>query len=221
MIVLETPKGWTGPHEVDGLPVEGTWRAHQVPLSRLAERPDHVQLLERWMHSYRPEELFDGDGAVRAELRGLAPQGERRMGANPHTNGGLLTRPLGLPEFRDYAVDVPAPGAATSEATRVLGGWLRDVMRRNPQNFRIMGPHETASNRLGAVLEATDRTWEAKMLPTDDHLAPDGRVMEVLSEHLCQGWLEGYRSPGDTASSIVTRDLSPSSTQCSTSTRSG
>jgi xylulose-5-phosphate/fructose-6-phosphate phosphoketolase len=196
MIVLETPKGWTGPHEVDGLPVEGTWRAHQVPLSQLAERPDHVQLLERWMHSYRPEELFDDDGAVRAELRALAPHGERRMSANPHTNGGLLTRPLDLPDFRGYAVDVPAPGKATSEATRVLGGWLRDVMRRNPQNFRIMGPDETASNRLGAVFEVTSRTWEAEMLPTDDHLAPDGRVMEVLSEHLCQGWLEGYLLTG-------------------------
>src|SRR5450755_4233366 len=196
MIVLETPKGWTGPREVDGLPVEGTWRAHQVPLSRLAERPDHVQLLERWMHSYRPEELFDDDGAVRAELRGLAPQGERRMGANPHTNGGLLTLPLDLPDFRDYAVDVPAPGTVTSEATRVLGGWLRDVIRRNPETFRIMGPDETASNRLGAVLEATNRTWAAEILPTDDHLAPDGRVMEVLSEHLCQGWLEGYLLTG-------------------------
>jgi len=196
MIVLETPKGWTGPHEVDGVPVEGTWRAHQVPLAQLAERPEHVELLERWMRSYRPEELFDEDGAVRAELRALAPEGERRMGANPHTNGGLLVRPLDLPDFRDYAVDVPAPGAAMSEATRVLGGWLRDVIRRNPQNFRIMGPDETASNRLGAVLEATDRTWEAQTLPTDEHLAPDGRVMEVLSEHLCQGWLEGYLLTG-------------------------
>jgi len=196
MIVLETPKGWTGPHEVDGLPVEGTWRAHQVPLAQLAERPEHIELLERWMRSYRPEELFDVDGAVRPELRALAPQGERRMGASPHTNGGLLARPLDLPDFRDYAVDVPAPGGTSSEATRVLGGWLRDVVRRNPQNFRIMGPDETASNRLGGVFEVTNRTWEAERLPTDDHLAPDGRVMEVLSEHLCQGWLEGYLLTG-------------------------
>ncbi|MGI8505189.1 MAG: phosphoketolase family protein [Solirubrobacteraceae bacterium] len=196
MIVLETPKGWTGPKEVDGVPVEGTWRAHQVPLSQLAQRPDHVQLLEAWMRSYRPEELFDDTGALRPELRALAPQGERRMSANPRTNGGLLTRPLDLPDFRGYAVDVPAPGQTSSEATRVLGGWLRDVIRRNPENFRIMGPDETASNRLGAVLEATDRTWEAEILPTDEHLAPDGRVMEVLSEHLCQGWLEGYLLTG-------------------------
>ncbi|MDQ2895544.1 MAG: phosphoketolase family protein [Actinomycetota bacterium] len=196
MIVLETPKGWTGPKEVDGVPIEGTWRAHQVPLSQLAEHPDHVQILERWMRSYRPEELFDDDGAVRGELRGLAPRGDRRMGASPHANGGLLTRPLDLPDFRDYAVEVPAPGTVTSEATRVLGGWLRDVIIRNPENFRIMGPDETASNRLDAVLEATDRTWEAEILPTDEHLAPDGRVMEVLSEHLCQGWLEGYLLTG-------------------------
>jgi xylulose-5-phosphate/fructose-6-phosphate phosphoketolase len=196
MIVLETPKGWTGPKEVDGLPVEGTWRAHQVPLSQLAERPDHLQILEQWMRSYRPEELFDDDGAVAPELRDLAPRGERRMSANPHANGGLLTRPLDLPDFRDYAVDVPAPCRSSSEATRLLGGWLRDVIRRNPHNFRIVGPDETASNRLGAVLEATERTWEAEILPTDEHLAPDGRVMEVLSEHLCQGWLEGYLLTG-------------------------
>ncbi|MGI8429329.1 MAG: phosphoketolase family protein [Solirubrobacteraceae bacterium] len=196
MIVLDTPKGWTGPREVDGLPVEGTWRAHQVPLAQLAQRTDHVQLLEDWMRSYRPDELFDTDGALREGLRALAPQGDRRMSANPHTNGGLLTRPLDLPDFRDYAVEVPAPGQATGEATRVLGGWLRDVISRNPESFRIMGPDETASNRLGAVLEATDRTWEAEILPTDEHLAPDGRVMEVLSEHLCQGWLEGYLLTG-------------------------
>jgi len=196
MIVLETPKGWTGPKQVDGLPVEGTWRAHQVPLSQLAEHPEHVQILEHWMRSYRPQELFDDDGSLRPELRALAPRGERRMSANPHTNGGLLTRPLDLPDFRDYAVDVPAPGQVSNEATRVLGGWLRDVIRRNQQNFRIMGPDETASNRLGAVLEATGRTWEAQTLPTDEHLAPDGRVMEVLSEHLCQGWLEGYLLTG-------------------------
>ena len=196
MIVLETPKGWTGPREVDGLPVEGTWRSHQVPLSQLAERPDHVQLLERWMRSYRPEELFDDVGAVVPELRSLAPRGERRMSANPHTNGGLLTRPLDLPNFRDYGVPVPAPAAGVSEATRVLGTWLRDVIRANPENFRIMGPDETASNRLSAVFDASGRTWEGETLPTDEHLDPQGRVMEVLSEHLCQGWLEGYLLTG-------------------------
>jgi xylulose-5-phosphate/fructose-6-phosphate phosphoketolase len=196
MIVLETPKGWTGPKEVDGLPVEGTWRAHQVPLAQLAEDPEHLQILEQWMRSYRPEELFDDEGAVRPQLRALAPRGERRMGANPHTNGGLLSRPLDLPDFRDYGVDVPEPAQVTHEATRVLGEWLRDVIRRNPHNFRIMGPDETASNRLGAVLDATDRAWQAELLPTDDHLASDGRVMEVLSEHLCQGWLEGYLLTG-------------------------
>jgi xylulose-5-phosphate/fructose-6-phosphate phosphoketolase len=196
MIVLETPKGWTGPKEVDGLPVEGTWRAHQVPLSQLAEHPDHVRILEEWMLSYRPEELFDGAGAVRPEIRALAPRAQRRMSANPHANGGLLTRPLHLPDFRGYAVDVAAPATRSSEATRVLGGWLRDVIAHNPDNFRIVGPDETVSNRLGAVLEATDRTWEAELLPGDDHLAPDGRVMEVLSEHLCEGWLEGYLLTG-------------------------
>jgi xylulose-5-phosphate/fructose-6-phosphate phosphoketolase len=196
MIVLETPKGWTGPREVDGLPIEGTWRAHQVPLANLAQRPEHIQILEQWMRSYRPEELFDDNGTLRAELRSLAPEGERRMSANPHTNGGLLTRPLELPDFRDYAVPVSAPGAGFSEATRVLGTWLRDVITANPENFRIMGPDETASNRLTAVFEATDRTWQAELLPTDENLAPDGRVMEVLSEHLCQGWLEGYLLTG-------------------------
>jgi xylulose-5-phosphate/fructose-6-phosphate phosphoketolase len=196
MIVLQTPKGWTGPKTVDGLAVEGTWRAHQVPLSQLAEHPEHIQILEDWMRSYRPEELFDDAGGLRLEIRAGSPRGERRMSANPHTNGGLLTRPLDLPDFRDYAVDVPTPGTSTSEATRVLGGWLRDVIRRNPDTFRIMGPDETASNRLGAVLEATDRTWEAEMIPGDDHLAPQGRVMEVLSEHLCEGWLEGYLLTG-------------------------
>jgi xylulose-5-phosphate/fructose-6-phosphate phosphoketolase len=196
MIVLETPKGWTGPKEVDGLPVEGTWRAHQVPLSQLAENPEHITILESWLRSYRPNELFDDDGAVGAEIRSLAPLGERRMGANPHANGGLLTRPLTLPDFRDYAVAVPVPGTVVSEATRVLGGWLRDVIAANPENFRLMGPDETMSNRLGSVFEVTDRAWEAETLPTDDHLAPDGRVMEVLSEHLCQGWLEGYLLTG-------------------------
>jgi xylulose-5-phosphate/fructose-6-phosphate phosphoketolase len=196
MIVLRTPKGWTGPREVDGVPVEGTWRSHQVPLAGLAQRPDHLATLEAWLRSYRPEELFDEAGAPRAELAGLAPKGERRMGANPHANGGRLQRPLELPDFRDYAVEVPAPGATTAEATRVLGGFLRDVIAANPTSFRLMGPDETTSNRLDAVFETTDRAWEAELRPGDDHLARDGRVMEVLSEHLCQGWLEGYTLTG-------------------------
>jgi xylulose-5-phosphate/fructose-6-phosphate phosphoketolase len=196
MIVLRTPKGWTGPKTVDGLPAEGSFRSHQVPLANLATNPEHLAQLETWMRSYRPDELFDADGALRAELAALAPQGERRMGANPHANGGLLLHALELPDFRSYAVDVPAPAATASEATRVLGTWLRDVVRANPETFRIMGPDETASNRLTAVFEAADRAWEAETLATDDHLAPDGRVMEVLSEHLCQGWLEGYLLTG-------------------------
>jgi xylulose-5-phosphate/fructose-6-phosphate phosphoketolase len=196
MIVLRTPKGWTGPAEVDGVPVEGTFRSHQVPLAGLADRPEHLQQLEDWMRSYRPEELFDESGAFLADLAALAPRGPRRMGANPHANGGLLTRPLELPDFRDYAVDVPSPGDTTAESTRVLGAFLRDVIVRNPTNFRLMGPDETASNRLGAVFEVTDRAWNAERIPGDDHLAPDGRVMEVLSEHLCEGWLEGYLLTG-------------------------
>jgi xylulose-5-phosphate/fructose-6-phosphate phosphoketolase len=196
MIVLKSPKGWTGPKVVDGLPVEGTWRAHQVPLAEVRTNPQHLAQLEEWMRSYRPEELFDGSGAVRAEITALAPEGDRRMSANPHTNGGLLIRDLELPDFREYAVDVPAPAKVTSEATHVLGVWLRDVIKANPDRFRLMGPDETASNRLQAVFEVTDRVWEAKRLDTDDHLAPDGRVMEVLSEHLCEGWLEGYLLTG-------------------------
>jgi xylulose-5-phosphate/fructose-6-phosphate phosphoketolase len=196
LIVLRTPKGWTGPKEVDGLPVEGTWRAHQVPLANVRGDKHHLAQLEEWMKSYRPEELFDPDGVPRPELLELAPEGDRRMGANPHANGGLLTKPLRLPDFRDYAVELTAPATEFSEATRVLGKWLRDVIRANPDNFRIMGPDETASNRLQDVFEATDRVWDAERLPTDDHLAPDGRVMEVLSEHLCQGWLEGYLLTG-------------------------
>jgi xylulose-5-phosphate/fructose-6-phosphate phosphoketolase len=196
MIVLRTPKGWTGPKMVDGLPAEGSFRSHQVPLANLATNPEHLAQLETWMRSYRPEELFDADGALRSELAALAPTGERRMGANPHANGGLLLHDLELPDFRPYGVDVQAPAASTSEATRVLGTWLRDVLRANPETFRIMGPDETASNRLSAVFETTDRVWEAEILSTDDHLAPDGRVMEVLSEHLCQGWLEGYLLTG-------------------------
>ena len=196
MIVLVTPKGWTGPKEVDGLPVEGTWRSHQVPLAGLADNPAHLAELECWMKSYRPEELFDDSGALVPELASLAPVGEQRMGANPHANGGLLTRALELPDFRDYAVDVPAPARTSSEATRVLGEFLRDVVRDNPDRFRVFGPDETASNRLSALFEATDRQWEAERLPTDDHLALEGRVMEVLSEHMCQGWLEGYLLTG-------------------------
>ncbi|MGD0980011.1 MAG: phosphoketolase family protein [Solirubrobacteraceae bacterium] len=196
MIVMRTPKGWTGPKMVDGVPVEGTFRAHQVPLAEVRTNPAHLAQLEEWMRSYRPEELFDEDGALRAELAALAPVGERRMGANPHANGGLLLRELELRDFRRYGVPVPAPGTTFDEATRVLGTFLRDVMRDNADNFRVMGPDETVSNRLGALLEVTDRTWEAELLAGDDHLAPEGRVMEVLSEHLCQGWLEGYLLTG-------------------------
>jgi xylulose-5-phosphate/fructose-6-phosphate phosphoketolase len=196
MIVLRSPKGWTGPKEVDGLPSEGTFRAHQVPVTDFDTHPEHVKLLEDWMRSYKPRELFTETGAILPEIAALAPQGERRMSANPHANGGELLHDLILPDFRDYAVEVPRPGTGSSEATRVLGAFLRDVMRANMENFRVMGPDETVSNRLGAVLEATDRTWLAERVPNDDHLAPDGRVMEVLSEHLCQGWLEGYLLTG-------------------------
>jgi xylulose-5-phosphate/fructose-6-phosphate phosphoketolase len=198
MLVLRTPKGWTGPKEVDGQRTEGTFRSHQVPLAKISENPEHLRLLEEWMRSYRPEELFDADGGLREELRALRPEGERRMGANPHANGGLLLRDLELPDFRDYAVAVERPGSVASEATRVLGTWLRDVMRVNEagRNFRVMGPDETASNRLSPLFEVTDRAWMAERLDGDDHLSPDGRVMEVLSEHLCQGWLEGYLLTG-------------------------
>ena len=196
MIVLRTPKGWTGPKEVDGLPTEGSFRSHQVPLANVRQNPEHLAQLEAWLQSYRPEELFDADGAFIGELAALAPTGERRMGANPHANGGLLLRALELPDFREYAVDVAAPATRTSEATKVLGVWLRDVVRLNEDRFRIMGPDETASNRLSPVFEVTNRRWDAETLDTDDHLAPDGRVMEVLSEHLCQGWLEGYLLTG-------------------------
>ena len=195
MIVLKTPKGWTGPKEVDGLPVEGTWRSHQVPVTDL-KNPDHLRILEGWLRSYRPEELFDQQGRLRSELAELPPTGNRRMSANPHANGGLLRHDLRLPDFRGYGVDVPKPGTTFNEATRVLGGFLRDVVLGNGNRFRIMGADETASNRLDAVFEATDRRWIAETLPTDDHLSPDGRVMEVLSEHLCQGWLEGYLLTG-------------------------
>ncbi len=198
MIILKTPKGWTGPKEVDGKKAEGYWRSHQVPFAELAEKPEHLKLLEKWMQSYRPDELFDENGRLMPELAALAPQGERRMGANPHANGGLLLKDLQLPDFRDYAVKVTDPGAGQAESTRVMGAYLRDVMKRNlpTRNFRVMGPDETNSNRLGALFEVTDRAWLAETLPEDDHLAPDGRVMEILSEHTCQGWLEGYLLTG-------------------------
>jgi xylulose-5-phosphate/fructose-6-phosphate phosphoketolase len=198
MIVLKSPKGWTGPKVVDGVQIEGTFRAHQVPLDTPASKPEHIHLLEQWMKSYRPEELFDENGTLVPELRELPPKGTRRMGANPHANGGLLLRDLRLPDFRDYAVNVPKPGAVMGEATRVLGVMLRDVVKLNQQaqNFRIFGPDETTSNRLNAVLEVTNRESVAEILPTDDHISPDGRVMEILSEHMCQGWLEGYLLTG-------------------------
>ncbi|KHE92598.1 MAG: phosphoketolase family protein [Candidatus Scalindua rubra] len=198
MIILRSPKGWTGPKEVDGKKTEDFWRSHQVPFSEMINRPDHVKLLEEWMNSYRPEELFDENGQLRPELAELAPRGERRMGANPHANGGLLLKSLKMPDFRDYAVEVPEPGQVMAEATRIMGSFLRDIMKRNMQdrNFRIFGPDETASNRLGDVFEATDRTWMERTIPEDDHLSPDGRVMEILSEHACQGWLEGYLLTG-------------------------
>jgi xylulose-5-phosphate/fructose-6-phosphate phosphoketolase len=196
MIVLRTPKGWTGPKEVDGQPVEGTFRSHQVPLSEVRTNPEHLRLLESWMRSYRPQDLFDEAGGPIEELAALSPRSHRRMSANPHANGGLLLKDLLLPDFRDYAVDVVKPGTTSSEATRILGRYLRDAMARNPHTFRLFGPDETASNRLDAVFEATNRTFDAEILPTDDHLAPDGRVMEVLSEHQCQGWLEGYLLTG-------------------------
>jgi xylulose-5-phosphate/fructose-6-phosphate phosphoketolase len=192
MIVLRSPKGWTGPKSVDGLPVEGTWRSHQVPLAEVRTNPRHLAELDAWMRSYRPEELFDDGGALVGELSELAPKGPRRMSANPHANGGLLLQDLTLPDFRDYAIAVPKPGASLSEATTVAGAFLRDVLRSNPGHFRLFGPDETASNRLQAVFEATERQWDAERLPTDDHLAPQGQVLEMLSEHQCQGWLEGY-----------------------------
>jgi xylulose-5-phosphate/fructose-6-phosphate phosphoketolase len=194
MIVLRTPKGWTGPKEVDGVPVEGTWRSHQVPLAGLFDNPAHVTLLEHWMKSYRPKELFEESGRLRAELAGLAPVGERRMSANPHTNGGLLLKDLKLPDFRTYALEVTRRGSLTASATQVQGAFVRDVMAANleTRNFRIFGPDETASNRWGAVFEVTDRTFVAEITKTDESLAVDGRVMEMLSEHQMQGWLEGY-----------------------------
>ncbi|MCC6446218.1 MAG: phosphoketolase family protein [Armatimonadetes bacterium] len=198
MIVLKTPKGWTGPEFSDGKKVEGTFRSHQVPLSEIQSRPDHLRALEEWMKSYKPEELFDAGGRLLPHLADLAPKGDRRMGANPHANGGLLLDALRLPDFRNYAVAVSRPGTETAESTRVLGQFLRDVIKENEaaRNFRIVGPDETNSNRLNAVFEATDRVWMADIEPADEHMAPEGRVLEILSEHLCQGWLEGYLLSG-------------------------
>ena len=198
MIILRTPKGWTCPKEIDGLKLEDYWRAHQVPFAQLAEKPEHIRVLEQWMKSYQPEKLFDENGQLNDKIAALAPAGKRRMGSNPHANGGLLLRDLKLPDYRDYAVDVPAPGGVIGEATRRMGNYLRDVMALNmqQQNFRVMGPDETVSNRLGALLEVTNRAWEAETYDYDDHLAADGRVMEILSEHTCQGWLEGYLLTG-------------------------
>jgi xylulose-5-phosphate/fructose-6-phosphate phosphoketolase len=197
LIILRTPKGWTGPKEVDGLPTENSWRSHQVPFGNVRNDPDHRALLEAWLRSYRPDELFDADGAPRWDVLAPAPTGPRRLSGNPVTNaGGDAAGDLDLPDFRAHAVPVPTPGRGSAEATRVTGEWLRDVIRANPRSFRIFGPDETASNRLGAVLEATDKAWQETILPTDEHLARTGRVIEVLSEHNCQGWLEGYTLTG-------------------------
>ncbi|WP_333803200.1 phosphoketolase family protein [Sulfurospirillum sp.] len=196
LIILRSPKGWTGPKEVDGLKTEGHWRSHQVPLSELDKKPEHITILENWMKSYKPEELFDANGKLLPELASLAPKGEKRMGANPHANGGILLKSLHLPDFKNYAVEVKEHGQSIAESTRILGNYLRDVMLSNMQNFRVFGPDETASNRLGALFEVTNRVWMAEHIEGDDHLAQDGRVMEILSEHTCQGWLEGYLLTG-------------------------
>ncbi len=198
MIILRTPKGWTGPEEVDGKKTEDSWRSHQVPFAEMATKPGHVKMLEEWMKSYKPKELFDETGKLVPTLAELAPKGHRRMGDNPHANGGIVLKDLKMPDFREYAVDVPRPGAVVAEATRVMGRFLRDVMKLNmdERNFRVFGPDETASNRLTALFEVTNRTWTADTIPEDDHLSPDGRVMEILSEHTCQGWLEGYLLTG-------------------------
>jgi xylulose-5-phosphate/fructose-6-phosphate phosphoketolase len=198
MIVLRSPKGWTGPKEVDGKKAEDNWRSHQVPFSNVAKNRSRLKLLEQWMKSYKPEELFDKSGKLIPELAELSPTGTRRMGANPHANGGALLKALKLGDYREFAVDVPEPGTVVAEATRVMGQYLRDVMARNmdARNFRVFGPDETASNRLDALFEVTDRAWMADTLPEDEHLAPDGRVMEILSEHTCQGWIEGYLLTG-------------------------
>ncbi|MDK2409723.1 phosphoketolase family protein [Aphanizomenon sp. PH219] len=198
MIILRTPKGWTGPKEVDGKKTEGYWRSHQVPFSDIAGKPEHLQLLEDWLKSYNPEELFNEKGQLIPELAELAPKGQRRMGDNPHANGGILLRDLKMPDFSNYAVEVPQPGTVNAEATKVTGKFLRDIMKLNDEsrNFRVFGPDETASNRLDPLFEVTNRAWDAETLPEDDHLSPDGRVMEILSETNCQGWLEGYLLTG-------------------------
>ena len=198
MLIMRTPKGWTGPKFVDGKPVENTWRAHQVPFAELREKPEHLRLLEEWMHSYKPEELFDEHGALRAEIAEIAPKGRRRMGMNPHANGGLLLKPLRIPNFRDYAIQIAERGAIQAESTRLLGRLLHGVMQANQdhRNFRVVGPDETASNRIGDVIVGTGKTWMAETLPVDENLSQTGRVMEVLSEHMCQGWLEGYLLTG-------------------------
>ena len=196
MIVLRAPKGWTGPAEIDGLPMEGTWRSHQVPMTDVRTNPDHLRVLEEWLRSYRPDELFDEEGRLRSELAAIAPEGERRMSANPHANGGLLLRDLVLPDFRRYAVEVKTPGVEVRESTRVLGAFLRDVIVSNQDNFLLFGPDETASNRLGDVFAVTSRRWQAEVEATDEGLGMNGRVIEVLSEHMCQGWLEGYLLTG-------------------------
>ena len=198
MIVLNSPKGWTGPKMVDGLQVEGTFRSHQVPLSDPATHPEHLKLLEDWLRSYRPEELFDDQGRLKPELADLAPKGQRRMGANPHANGGILLRDLRMPDFRDYAVEVPSPGVRGIGDTHVLGPFLRDVatLNREARNFRVFGPDETLSNGLEALFKVTQRQWDAATVPNDEFLAPSGRVVEMLSEHQCEGWLEGYLLTG-------------------------
>ncbi|MGD0274003.1 MAG: phosphoketolase family protein [Gaiellaceae bacterium] len=196
MIILRTPKGWTGPRVVDGKPMENSWRSHQVPLSEVRKNPEHLRLLEEWLRSYKPEELFDENGTLVPELADLPPKGERRMSANPHANGGVLLRDLVMPDFRDYGVEVAKPGTTSSEATKVAGTFMRDIIEKNPANFRLVGPDETASNRLTPVFEAANKVWEGEILPTDEYLDPEGRVMEILSEHTCQGWLEGYLLTG-------------------------
>ncbi len=223
VVVLRTPKGWTGPRSVDGEPVENTWRSHQVPLSGVRENPDHLRQLEEWLRSYRPEELFDAEGAPTGDVLACVPEGERRLGATRHANGGLLSRALPLPPLEDFAVPVDEPGATLHEPTRVTGALLARVMADTARrrDFRVVGPDETESNRLGALFGATGKAWQERTLGTDEHLARDGRVMEVLSEHLCQGWLEGYTLTGRTASSPATKPSSTSSTRWSTSTSSG
>ena len=198
LLILKTPKGWTGPKQINGKPIEGTWRSHQVPVDDVRNNPEHLRILEDWMRSYQPHELFDQNGKLKQELAQLPPKGLRRMGMNPHANGGLLLEPLTMPHFRDYAVEVAKPGTVMAEGTRVLGRFLRDVIRENSEkrNFRLMGPDETASNRLDAVYEATGKEWMAEIEAVDENLTPDGRVMEILSEHICQGWLEGYLLTG-------------------------